>query len=825
MDGSVSLWDVTLILSGRANKVNGGLVQTKKFHSAPVNSIEFNQKPNIFASGSKDIVLVSIDPKALTMSVAFTCGTQDDNPITSMSWNDKVAHILAAATSSGVVYIWDMRKNTLYLTICDQSLVAEDEYKKDFINTKVCWCSDGVSLIIAYDHPEFNFLTQYDMRQPNAPSAEYHGGHAKPIYDIARNNVDTNFLISIARDYSVTCWSIRSAKALVHLNNIQASQIVWLTKVPDYFIAVGLDGSLNLHNVNFSNEIHNFTDNNEIPPKWLLKRSGVAFGFGGKFVTFSDKFNTNINVHALTGDVDLAEKMKNFIEKAEKPDITELLDEKIANSQDKNSALMWVALKFKYINNDNELANAMGFDKTKLQNEVYGYLGKKIQKDAKKTREVFNNNKNNLNLNKTDDAEDFWVKLSNTTDSKKDKVTTPKENVPQEKPQFVTEQVSKNINWNQGAEKLIKQSLLIGDLESAVDVALKSGRDAEALLIASARPELFHRTKQEFFKKNKDLFVKNIFSSIINNDFDALLEYNVLKDWKEYILYSKTYLSNEKFIQFANAIADKLAASNEVNTAIICYILSENYEKCIELIYKNYIKDTAKMSKKEKKNSTQNTFEIVISLKYVLQQNTQNEYFDNLVSEYCELLIDEGLLIQAYNYLIKIKNNSIRNLIMIDRLYNHCESKLGKQPKVQTPFTIIQVKPKVQKVVKTTQKVTTLHSNSNDLFGDISGSPFTKPIQANTTVRGLNRQGGNMPPKPNPIPTQVINPVPVQPVNPQPLVEPPKINKPTPMKPIVHPPKPLIKHTEPEVEQVVSKPNPMPVKPIVQPPKSNNILI
>jgi hypothetical protein len=451
----------------------------------------------------------------------------------------------------------------------------------------------------------------------------------------------------------------------------------------------------------------------------------------------------------------------------------------------------------------------MGFDKTKLQNEVYNYLGKKIQKDSKK-REI--QNRNNINLTKTDDAEDFWGKLSNTTTVSKNP-ETPKENLPQEKPQFVIEQVSKNINWNQGAEKLIKQSLLIGDLESAVDVALKSGRDAEALLIASARPELFNRTKQEFFKKNKDLFVKNIFSSIINNDFDALLEYNVLKDWKEYILYSKTYLSNEKFIQFANAIADKLAASNEVSTAIICYILAENYDKGIELLYKNYVKDTAKMSKKEKRYSTQTTFEIVISLKYVLQQNTPNEFFDNIVSEYCELLIDEGLLIQAYNYLVKIKNNSVRNLIMIDRLYNHCENKLGKHSKLPAPFTVIQVKPKLQKAVKTVQKVTTVHSTSSDLFKDIpldNKSPFVNPpVQQGTVRTGLNI------PKPiaKPLATPVNPVMPTQPVKPE---QP----KPTPVKPIVQPPKPIIKAPIPEpepepIKQVISKPIPgQPIKSI-----------
>lgn len=124
----------------------------------------------------------------------------------------------------------------------------------------------------------------------------------------------------------------------------------------------------------------------------------------------------------------------------------------------------------------------------------------------------------------------------------------------------ITETVSKNINWNLGSEKLIKDSLLIGDLEHAVEVAIKCGRDAEALLIASTgSQELFNKVKNSFFSKNKDLFIKNIFSSIINRDFQQLLEYNILKEWKEYILYSLTYLVKNKddFINFASKFQNK----------------------------------------------------------------------------------------------------------------------------------------------------------------------------------------------------------------------------------------------------------------------------
>ena len=51
---------------------------------------------------------------------------------------------------------------------------------------------------------------------------------------------------------------------------------------------------------------------------------------------------------------------------------------------------------------------------------------------------------------------------------------------------YQTETVSKNINWDEGAEGIIKRNLLVGNLEYAAEVALKCGRTTEALLIAEA---------------------------------------------------------------------------------------------------------------------------------------------------------------------------------------------------------------------------------------------------------------------------------------------------------------------------------------------------
>lgn len=65
---------------------------------------------------------------------------------------------------------------------------------------------------------------------------------------------------------------------------------------------------------------------------------------------------------------------------------------------------------------------------------------------------------------------------------------------------MVTETISKNTNWDEGVEGIIKRNLLLGNLEYAADVALKSGRTTEALLIAEAGGnQLLEKIKEDYF--------------------------------------------------------------------------------------------------------------------------------------------------------------------------------------------------------------------------------------------------------------------------------------------------------------------------------------
>jgi len=113
-------------------------------------------------------------------------------------------------------------------------------------------------------------------------------------------------------------------------------------------------------------------NDSDFTPKWLQKRCGATFGFGGNLVVFSDKLSNGLNIHRINGKEELGQQIKGYIEKVERPDKIALLEEKvnehlikIENAENQFKRLMWSSLKYLVTKNANELFKTMGYDKNK----------------------------------------------------------------------------------------------------------------------------------------------------------------------------------------------------------------------------------------------------------------------------------------------------------------------------------------------------------------------------------------------------------------------------------------------------------------------------
>ena len=757
-DGSISLWDMAEILNN-VNEKNlsqdfGCIVNTQLFE-VPVNSLAINEPPNLLAVGTTQVNAVFINEN-FEMSVKKTCpAPQKGGVFISLNWNDRVNHILASATNTGNVYIYDMQKQSLFLEIMEPSL---EENQTDQLNTQIVWSYDGAQIIIAYDHPEFNYLVQYHMKQPNAPSAMYSNGHSTSIISLHKNPFDKRFLLSLGRDNVVTCWSLKTKKPLCKVQmNDPASQVMWGRKIKDSFICVREDGKLYSDRINFVEDMNLYSEGQEIIPNWMIPKRSITFGFGGKFYKFSrdikNNKENNIQVFKLNAHKEFVEQIKGFLEKSEKNDLKEILDIKIEqakNQGNKNSnlALFWTALKSVYEKNIDIFFNETGLNKEEFSNEISAALG-----HAKK--------KENMPQLYMPPPEESAEDLNELFNAPVEKEAPRKQSISAKEteiPNTITEEIIKNTNWSVGNEKTIKKSLLLGDLESAVQLLFKNNRNSEALLIASTKPELFEKAKETYFAKENDLFVKSIFPAIINNNFDLLFDYNVSKEWKEYLFYVNTYsVNNEDFKSFADKLGDKLSSNPDIYLSLVCYVLSGQYDKIIKMIYNLYTKEVDKAN--DKNELLQNLFEQTqLVNKIINERGNSNEIFNKIIYDYCLLLVQEGLNIEASRYLINIKDTGDEHIQeLYERLYFNCELELGNTlPRPNPRLNMILSKnPKKEKSnmyrnMPPNKEINNIPNRFDKNRPHLGGERPQNPPQANPMPRPHPQFNNPNPPKPIP---------------------------------------------------------------------------
>lgn len=762
-DGTIGIWDITEILSNSNNELSQdfGLVKSTCLAESEITSIAINDKPHVFAFGSSNVSLASINANSLDISIATNCEKIGAGQICCLSWNPKVSHILACATTEGKILIYNMRNGSVFVSISDQQLIEDHQISSpnEPIHTNVIWQMEGTQVIIAYDDQEYNYLTQYHMKQPNAPSAFYQNGHSNSIIDISRNAVDTSFILTLGRDNVATCWSLKAGRPLCQINlKEKCSNALWVNKIPDCFLCVGFSGKIWVERINFVEDMTIYTEGHEMIPNWIGKPAGCAFAFGGKLYKFSRNQKSTISISKVCGNKSLVKEIQSSNKKIEKEDLNEFLDEKINISENENKtnlSIFWSALKSVYNKNPEIFYKKCGFDKNQIEDAAALALGKNRKKGGN-TRQLYQPQleETDEDVNLLFESKPVVKEESNMFESKKSEGF--------EKPNTIQETVELNINWNVGTEKLIKQSLITGNLNDAVELLFKLNRDSEALLLASSQPELFEQAQAKFFNKTKDLYVKSMFPSIIKNNFELLFDYNYLKDWKEYLLYAKTYLANQQdFQNFAEKLGDKLSNTPDFYCSLVCYIIAENYSKSIDIIFQNYQREGEKFGKEEKKFFLQNLFEQTQAIQRILNQNNRihNDNYNTIIYDYCFLLIDEGLNVEASQYLLSLRGTNSTIDELYERVYYNCEYTLAQSfPKPNNPYNIV---------------------------------PIRKPAGGRNLNRGnMQPMGGNQPLRHAPVP-QMNNPVRPQPSQPNkapfrpnvPTAKPPNLMKPNqPMK-------------------------------------------
>jgi protein transport protein SEC31 len=258
----------------------------------------------------------------------------------------------------------------------------------------------------------------------------------------------------------------------------------------------------------------------------------------------------------------------------------------------------------------------------------------------------------------------------------------------------LTETISRNTNWDEGPEAMIKKNLLIGNLEGAMDCAMKCGRYAEAILISlKGGDELFLKAKEIFFGINKDNFVKNTVKSIVNDEIDELVTNSTFKNWKEALAYCLSYSKAKKREELANALAeDLLEKKKDPNSALICFMIARNISRVIDL-WRRRLGFIAKRSKGATNELLFAFFQKVVVLKTTLGDHEKYDDMDVVFSEFAEVISNNGLKELAMKYLEFTDTDHPKVGIIIDRIFNSDSKTLSKMfQRPPFPYTHEEVK-------------------------------------------------------------------------------------------------------------------------------------
>ncbi len=86
-------------------------------HQTAVRALQFNPNAaaeHLLAAASVDgeLSIINLDsPASPVLASPLAGGQRLESEVTSLAWNTSVQHILATATVSGVVVVWDLKEN------------------------------------------------------------------------------------------------------------------------------------------------------------------------------------------------------------------------------------------------------------------------------------------------------------------------------------------------------------------------------------------------------------------------------------------------------------------------------------------------------------------------------------------------------------------------------------------------------------------------------------------------------------------------------------------------------------------------------------------
>ena len=428
-------------------------------------------------------------------------------------------------------------------------------------------------------------------------------------------NQDPDLLLSSGKDNRTICWNPQTGHSYGEFPVVTnwTFQTRWNPHNPNFFATASFDGRISVQTIQNTRtdtaqaiddqnqaldgedffakaqtqpQVSNFS----LPkaPKWLERPCGAAFGFGGRVVSIGlaekGKRASKIRISPFEVDESVGNATETFENALKEGDLRSICETRATDAVSDEEKSDWKVIEALISENPKKsLVEYLGFQ-DQSADEAADSLAKlglskeeepsgEPEEKEKKPRAGGKKHKRLQSMFETNPEADSF--LSDIAASKEAKTNNP----------------FQIFNGSESeAEKGITRSLLLGDFEKALDVALKEDRVSDAFMIAiCGGPKCVEKAQEHYFSKQTDgpNYIRLLASIVGKNLWDVVHNAD-LSNWKEVMAALCTYADESEFTDLCEALGDRLEeqvrASDDKavrKEASLCFLAGSKLEKVV----------------------------------------------------------------------------------------------------------------------------------------------------------------------------------------------------------------------------------------------------
>lgn len=533
-DGTINFWNAGAIL-----KRSESVLSHATGHKSAVLDMAFHvTQANVLASASASgevFVWDITNPQAPT----FANDHQRDSPSTSamcaLDWNWKVGRILAAASEHGETTIWDLREKKALMQLRQHFSKHRGARQRDRATGLAWQPGREANVAVSYQSP---IIEVWDMRYPNGPKLQLEGAHTSSVLGIDWCPHDPALLLSTGDDGRTFVWDAMAGQLLSeYVTDGVNSDIEYSPHIPGVVSACNYDGMISLYS-------YNHTGPNHIP-KWMGNAVGSSIGFGGKVVSFGlDKVDAvtegkrgpqgnaisrKVRFDQIDSEPLLSHLSSQFLLQMHQGDWAAFCDQKMAAAKDEVESSEWKFMKILLAEDKKsqcaQLVLELGFQVPVEEEVVAAEQPHEPQHETlQQQAPVSIHAPPDYNENDESFFDNFVSQAPAPVVETKAEIVES----------LLVEKPTNAAPADEEEDEVLRKALIVGDWKGAVARALELDRTADALIFASCGgPALWESTRAHFFKCHSKPFIRNVVKLVIGHDLHALVKESDMKRWKE----------------------------------------------------------------------------------------------------------------------------------------------------------------------------------------------------------------------------------------------------------------------------------------------------